>query len=70
MPTGKFSVGGFVMIDGCIHHWLIEPANGPISNGTCKTCKEQKSFTNTEPYRTGSWSKIVTDQRKRTDLDS
>jgi hypothetical protein len=30
----------------CIHHWLIEPATGPVSRGVCKFCGEQKDFFN------------------------
>jgi hypothetical protein len=30
----------------CVHHWLIEPAVGPISRGVCKLCGEQKDFYN------------------------
>ena len=72
MPAGQFEVGGLVMTAECIHYWLIEPANGPTSNGICKECKEKKSFTNTEPYYLGrlDWSKIAIGKKKRTDLGS
>ena len=30
----------------CSHHWLIEPADGPTSNGSCQRCGETKEFTN------------------------
>lgn len=30
----------------CAHHWIIEPANGPVSRGVCQTCKEIKDFKN------------------------
>ena len=30
----------------CIHHWLIEPATGPISQGVCKYCGKRKNFFN------------------------
>ena len=30
----------------CVHHWLIEPAIGPVSHGVCKRCGEQKDFLN------------------------
>ena len=29
-----------------IHHWMIEPASGPVSKGKCKLCKEVKDFEN------------------------
>ena len=30
----------------CLHHWDIEPADGPISEGVCQKCGEVKKFTN------------------------
>ncbi len=30
----------------CRHIWLIEPANGPRSRGTCKLCGMEKDFSN------------------------
>ena len=30
----------------CRHHWVIEPANGPISWGKCQICHEGKEFQN------------------------
>ena len=30
----------------CQHHWVIEPANGPISWGECQICHEGKEFKN------------------------
>ncbi len=30
----------------CQHHWVIEPANGPISWGVCQVCHEGKEFKN------------------------
>ena len=32
--------------DACVHHWEIATANGPVSVGTCKNCKETKEFNN------------------------
>lgn len=29
-----------------VHHWRIEEANGPESQGVCKDCGAQKSFKN------------------------
>ena len=33
-------------IPQCRHHWLIEPANGPISQGVCQNCLETREFQN------------------------
>jgi hypothetical protein len=30
----------------CCHHWIIEPALGPTSEGTCKLCGAKKTFLN------------------------
>ena len=30
----------------CRHHWVIEPANGRYSQGTCRNCHEVRSFEN------------------------
>ncbi len=28
----------------CRHHWIIEPANGPVSRGVCRNCHETPQF--------------------------
>ncbi len=30
----------------CLHHWVIEPAEGPTSEGVCQKCAEVKTFAN------------------------
>ena len=30
----------------CVHYWLIETPNGPVSNGTCRNCGDQRQFEN------------------------
>ena len=30
----------------CAHYWVIEPANGPVSQGTCQHCLEVRDFKN------------------------
>ena len=30
----------------CCHHWVIEPAHGPISRGVCQRCNEAREFKN------------------------
>ena len=30
----------------CAHHWIIEPANGPVSQGQCQNCLEVRGFKN------------------------
>ncbi len=31
---------------GCCHHWVIQPADGPISSGSCQVCGETREFKN------------------------
>ena len=40
----------------CRHHWVIQPANGPESQGECQVCGEVKSFKN--HVDNGSWGDI------------
>lgn len=30
----------------CAHYWVIEPANGPVSQGQCQNCMEVREFKN------------------------
>jgi hypothetical protein len=30
----------------CRHHWVIQPATGPISPGVCQNCGETREFKN------------------------
>jgi len=31
---------------GCVHHWIIESADGPWSSGFCLKCRINKEFSN------------------------
>ncbi len=31
---------------GCRHHWVIDPPNGPVSTGACRSCGEERDFPN------------------------
>ena len=42
-----------VVEGGCVHHWVIEPPNGAVSEGRCKSCGEKKEFRNSFEY--SSW---------------
>ena len=33
----------------CVHHWAIEEANGPTSEGRCVKCGAVKEFHNATP---------------------
>jgi len=39
--------------NGCVHHWVIDPPNGAVSEGRCKVCGEKKEFRNSFEY--SSW---------------
>ena len=30
----------------CAHYWIIEPANGPVSQGACQVCGDVRGFKN------------------------
>ncbi len=30
----------------CQHHWVIQSADGPFSNGSCQACGETREFKN------------------------
>jgi hypothetical protein len=30
----------------CRHHWVIQPAEGPLSTGACQVCGAQREFKN------------------------
>ena len=32
--------------DGCRHHWSIQPATGPVSQGVCQLCGDVREFKN------------------------
>ena len=34
----------------CVHHFLLEPPNGPTSKGVCKKCGLEREFNNSESY--------------------
>ena len=32
------------VVEVCRHHWVIQPADGPVSNGSCQICGENREF--------------------------
>ncbi len=36
----------------CCHHWAIQPAVGPVSEGECQKCGEIRNFKNSIDYET------------------
>ena len=42
IPVQEVPEGSLV----CQHHWLIQSADGPESNGVCRICGETREFKN------------------------
>lgn len=40
--------------EGCNHHWIIDPPDGPISRGVCKICGVHREFQNAWTFK-GNW---------------
>ena len=45
----KTEVSEIPEIPECVHHWVIEPPNGPVSEGRCKRCSRVQDFHNWSP---------------------
>ena len=43
----------------CRHHWVIQPADGPVSNGACQICGETREFKNYVESATWGDSRIA-----------
>ena len=43
----------------CRHHWVIQPADGPVSNGSCQVCGETREFKNYVESATWGDSRIT-----------
>jgi len=41
--------------DVCVHHWVIESANGTYSTGACQICHATRKFRNSAPEE--KWGK-------------
>ena len=50
----------------CVHHWVIEPPEGPFSKGKCLRCGEEKEFQNYFPHST--WENENKDEEKTKSL--
>ena len=40
----------------CAHHWLIETAVGPVSQGFCRLCGAGQEFTNSAALMASNWT--------------
>ena len=43
----------------CRHHWVIQPADGPVSNGSCQICGETREFKNYVESASWGYSRIT-----------
>ncbi len=46
-------------VSTCRHHWVIQPADGPVSNGACQVCGETREFKNYVESATWGDSRIT-----------
>ena len=53
----------------CRHHWVIQPATGPISSGVCQICDETREFKNYVEASTWGDDKSNNRASARTDAD-
>jgi hypothetical protein len=55
----------------CQHHWVIQPADGPSSNGSCQVCGETREFKNYVESATWGDSRLTAkSSAKSSDSDS
>ncbi len=45
-PTPKVENDAATTTAVCRHHWVIQAADGPVSNGSCRICGETREFKN------------------------
>ena len=53
--------------DDCEHHWMIDEANGPTSEGRCQRCGCLRNFFNFTKYRD---SKLVSKSEREEEFDT
>ena len=57
------SLDEFQEPDLCRHHWVIQPAAGPVSQGVCQACGEMRDFQNY--VESASWGDTRLGNRSR-----
>ena len=45
-PEPEIEIDSTQSAAACRHHWVIQPADGPVSNGSCQACGETREFKN------------------------
>jgi hypothetical protein len=50
----------------CRHYWVIQPADGPVSQGKCQNCGETREFKNY--VEASTWGDDKSASRSRVDV--
>ena len=58
-PTPEIEDNAVASVSECRHHWVIQPADGPVSNGACQICGENREFKNYVESATWGDSRIA-----------
>ena len=58
-PTPEVEDNAAATVAECRHHWVIQPADGPVSNGACQICGETREFKNYVESATWGDSRIA-----------
>ncbi len=45
-PETEETINGEEAVSECRHHWVIQPATGPVSQGVCQACGDARDFMN------------------------
>ena len=45
-PELEIEIDSTPSVAACRHHWVIQAADGPVSNGSCQVCGETREFKN------------------------
>ena len=53
-------------VEACRHHWVIQPADGPVSNGSCQMCGDNRKFKNYVESATWGDSRIASQNSSAT----
>ncbi len=40
----------------CAHHWVVETATGPVSQGKCQLCGAEREFNNSGGFIVTNWN--------------
>jgi hypothetical protein len=57
-------------VSTCCHHWVIQPADGPVSIGLCQVCGETREFKNYVESATWGDSRITNKASSSSSMES